>query len=99
MTNFGGASFTLYILTTLSNYPAAIIPYCKVSNYYFFYFLPFMYIILMFFVPIPVAVVFDQFRDERTNLLKKDRIREKEALYAVHVCLDFEGYVYIYIYI
>ena len=90
MTNFGSASLTLYMLTTLSNYPAAIIPYCKVSNYYFFFFLPYLYIILLFFVPIPVAVVYEQFNKERTKLLMDDRLREKEALFAVHICVDFE---------
>ena len=61
MTSFISASRQLYILTTFANYPNVIDPYMKISQYYFFYFLPFILLVLMFFIPIPVATIADRY--------------------------------------
>ena len=61
MTGYVAASKQLYILTTFANYPTVMKPYMNYSPYYFFYFLPFIMIILVFFIPIPVAKLFDEY--------------------------------------
>ena len=61
MTSFLPASLQLYILTTFANYPNIIDPYMNISGYYFFYFLPFMLLVLIFFIPIPVATIADKY--------------------------------------
>ena len=86
---------TLYMLISLENYPAVLKPYIYESDLYYIYFFPFIFIVLIFLGPIPVAVCFEKFREQRGNLLIKDRMREKEAFFAVYSMLDYnvEGYI------
>jgi len=41
-------------------------------------------------LPIPVAVMFEAFRHNRGKLVIKDRIKEREALFACFVSLDID---------
>ena len=65
----------LYILFARDNYPDIMLPAISLicyfpqlislldeSSYYLFYFIPFMVINTLLFVPIPIAVIFDAFR-------------------------------------
>ena len=56
------ATQTVYILTTLSNYPGALIPYYESSKLYLLFFYPFLIFTVFIIFPIPVAVVFEAFR-------------------------------------
>ena len=62
------------------------------SYYYLFYFIPFMVINTLLFVPIPIAVIFDAFRSFRSKLVVSERIKEREALVACFLSLDIDGY-------
>jgi hypothetical protein len=39
-----------------------MIPALKISYWYLLYFLPFVFIFKLFFVPIPVAIVYEAFK-------------------------------------
>jgi hypothetical protein len=46
-------------------------------------------------LPIPVAVVFEAFRINRSKILLKDRLKQKEALFLSFIILDHQksGYI------
>jgi hypothetical protein len=45
----------------------------------------------MIFLPIPVAIVFDTFRQQRGKLVVLDRIKQKEALFVCFMTIDYEN--------
>lgn len=85
----------MYILTTLSNYPAIVVPYYNNSPVYLIYFIPFLVFTVLILLPIPVAVVFEAYRTNRSKILLEDRLRQKESLFLAFVILDNEkrGYI------
>lgn len=89
--DFGPAFNTLYILFSKDVYPDIMIPAIDASKYYLIFFVPFVAFNILLLVPIPIAVIFDAFRGHRGKLVIKDRIKEREALFAAFVCMDFEG--------
>lgn len=58
---YGQAIRNTFLMTTLSNYPNAAIPYLKNQDIYALYFVPFLVLVLTILIPIPTAVVFDRF--------------------------------------
>lgn len=50
-----------------------------------------MNLFLLVFLPIPVSVVFDAYRDNRSKLVIEDRIKQREALLCSFMCLDLMG--------
>lgn len=82
------ASQSLYIATSLSNFPGVLKPFVESSKYFLIYFLPFVVFTVLIFLPIPVAVVFEAFRVNRSKIHLEDRLAEKEALFLSFVCLD-----------
>ncbi|EGR34851.1 hypothetical protein IMG5_000790 [Ichthyophthirius multifiliis] len=87
--NIFTASNILYILITFDGYPDCLMPAYQQSEYYLLYFMSYILLYLFIFIPIPVAVVFEAFRNQRSKLVIMDRIKQKEALLACFVCLDF----------
>jgi len=81
----------LYILFSKDNYPDIMLPAINNSFFYLFYFIPFMVINTLLFVPIPIAVIFDAFRSYRSKLVISERIKEREALVACFLSLDIDG--------
>ena len=81
---------TLFTLTTLSNYPGVMLPYTRVSLWYLLYFVPFVGIAVTFFLPIPIAVVYEAFRKHRGEQLIQDQVHQRECLFAAFCCLDTE---------
>lgn len=65
----------------MSNYPGAVIPYYKSSLFYLVYFYPFLIFTVFMLFPIPIAVVFDSFRSNRSKILLEDRLEQKESLF------------------
>ena len=65
----------MHTLTTFDGYPNCILPAIKVSKNYYFFFLTYMILCLLIFVPIPVAYVFESFRKNRHNYVLQDRIK------------------------
>jgi hypothetical protein len=49
--------------------------------------MPYIMINLMFFVPIPIAIVFDAFRGKRSGIAIEDSIIEKEALFICYTTM------------
>lgn len=86
---------SIYFFTTMSNYPGAVIPYYKASLLYLAYFYPFMIFTVFMLFPIPVAVVFDSFRTNRSKILLEDRLEQKEALFLCFLIIDRQqkGYI------
>ena len=80
----------IFFLTSMTNYPAVLKPYYDDSPLYAFYFLPMVMLSILIILPIPTAVVFERFRQNRTKILKEDRIKEKESLFISFVCIDFK---------
>lgn len=42
---------------------------------------------ILFFIPIPIAIVFDAFRQQRSDIAIKDSLREKEALFTCYTTM------------
>jgi hypothetical protein len=85
----------MYVLTTLSNYPAIVIPYYNESPVYLIYFIPFVVFTVLILLPIPVAVIFEAYRINRSKILLQDRLEQKESLFLAFVILDNDkrGYI------
>ncbi|EGR33043.1 hypothetical protein IMG5_062980 [Ichthyophthirius multifiliis] len=97
------ASNILYSLISFDGYPECIIPsICKYyihilfkslqaqSQIYIIYFIIYLILYLFIFIPIPVAVVFEAFRVNRRKTVIMDRIKQREALLACFISLDFQ---------
>jgi two pore calcium channel protein 3 len=67
-----------------------MIPAIENSAYYFIYFLVYALLYTLLFIPIPVALVFDGYRDNRCKLVIMDRLKQREALLACFIALDYE---------
>ena len=87
---YKNAFWNTFLMTTLSNYPAAAIPYLKNQDIYALYFVPFLVLILTILIPIPTAVVFDKFRANWMKVLFEDWLWEKEGLFLAFVCIDYD---------
>lgn len=46
---------------------------------------------MLLFLPIPVAIVFDAYRNNRGKLVLIDRIKQREALLACFISLDYKN--------
>ena len=79
----------------MSNYPGALIPYYNNSPWSLLYFYPFLIFTVLILMPIPIAVVFDSFRVNRSRILLKDRLKQKESLFLSFIILDHHkrGYI------
>mmetsp|Transcript_16614 Transcript_16614/g.14452 ORF Transcript_16614/g.14452 Transcript_16614/m.14452 type:complete len:166 (-) Transcript_16614:3632-4129(-) len=86
--SFGRALNNLYILYSSDNYPTLMQPSLKSSPWYVCYFVPFVLVNILLLIPIPIAVMFQAFRNHRGKLVVKDRVKEREALFACFVCMD-----------
>lgn len=53
---------SLMVMVTFDNYPLVLRPFYEMSPYYLLYFLPFFFVNILFFKPVPIAVVYDGFR-------------------------------------
>ena len=70
--SYYGATKSIFFLTSLANYPGIAKPFVEESVFFAFYFLPFVIMTVLVFLSIPVAVVFDRFRTNRTKILLED---------------------------
>lgn len=68
-TSFGGLVVNMYVMITFDNWPSFARPLiCRFlvtavqTPSMLVYFLPYVIVNLMFFMPIPIAVLFDSFR-------------------------------------
>lgn len=59
------------------------------------YFYPFQIFTVLVVLPLPVAIMFEAFKINRSKILLKDRLHEKEGLFMAFLCIDFErrGYI------
>ncbi len=55
--------------------------------WYLAYFMPYIMLNILFFIPVPIAVVYDGFREKRSLLTIKDNLKEKEALFVCYLTL------------
>ena len=58
---------------------------------YLIYFIIYLSLFILLFVPVPVAFVFEAFRSHRSKLVIMDRIKQREALLNAFICLDLEN--------
>lgn len=88
-------SQNIYFLSSLSNYPSALIPYMKHNKINAMYFYPFLLFTVLAILPLPVAIIFEAFKINRGKILLNDRLQEKEGLFMAFLCIDFErkGYI------
>lgn len=66
---------SLYIISTNDLYPDVMIPSLYISKYYLLYFVPFIIIFLLVCQSIPVAVVYEGYKNNRMELVLSDRIK------------------------
>src|SRR3990167_9505718 len=78
---------SLMVLVTFDNYPLLMRPALAQSYIYLAYFMPFIMLTIFFFIPIPIAVVYDGFREKRSKLVIQDHLKEKEALFSSYLAL------------
>jgi hypothetical protein len=64
----------------------------KINSMYFYPYLAFTVLIIL---PLPVAIIFEAFKINRSKILLNDRLQEKEGLFMAFLCIDFErrGYI------
>lgn len=95
MTSISESTQSIYILSSLSNFPGLLLPYYNDSFFYLLYFLPFLIFTVLILLPIPVAIIFEAFRTNRAKILLKDRLKEKESLFLSFIILDYKkrGYI------
>lgn len=53
---------SLIVLVTFDNYPFVMRPFIEQSMWYLCYFIPYILLNILFFIPVPIAVVYDGFR-------------------------------------
>lgn len=82
--------YIMYALTSPDGYPESIIPAYHNSRYYLAYFLPYIILYQLLFVPIPVAIVFEAYRNNSCKLVIMDRLKQREALLACFIALDIK---------
>ena len=83
---------SLVVSVTFDNYPLVMRPFVSQSWLYLMYFMPYIMLNILFFIPIPITIVYDGFRDKRTALAIKDNLKEKEALFACYLTLTMGEY-------
>jgi Ca2+-binding EF-hand superfamily protein len=59
------------------------------------YFFPFLIFTVLIILPLPVAIIFEAFKVNRSKILLNDRLKEKEALFLAFLCIDYQrkGYI------
>ena len=45
---------------------------------------------MFLFFPVPAAVLYNSFKEQRIKLMIRDRLKQKEALMLTFICTDFE---------
>lgn len=78
---------SFYVLFSFDNYPLLMRPFTDESEFYMIYFLPYILVNILIFMPIPIAVVYDSFRVKRSELAMGDNLIEKEALFICFLTL------------
>ena len=71
--DYGVIVNSLVVLVTFDNYPKVMQPFTNMSMWYLIYFLPYIMLNLLFFKPVPIAVVYDGFRVEISHAGKKEQ--------------------------
>jgi Ion transport protein len=85
--NYGIIVNSLIVLVTFDNYPLVMRPFVEMSLWYLVYFIPYIMLNILFFIPVPIAVVYDGFREKRSKLTVEDHLKEKEALFTCYLSL------------
>ena len=60
--DYGVIVNALVVLVTFDNYPKVMQPLTNISWWYLLYFMPYIMLNILFFKPVPIAVVYDGFR-------------------------------------
>ncbi|EAR99094.2 cation channel family transporter (macronuclear) [Tetrahymena thermophila SB210] len=85
--SIGESILGMYTLITLDTYPTIIENIIKDNPYYLLFFVPFVAMNLFFFLCVPVAVIFESYKQQRALIyLKEDKIT-KDALTYCFYCL------------
>lgn len=85
--NYGIIVNSLIVLVTFDNYPLVMRPFTESTMWYLVYFMPYIMLNILFFIPVPIAVVYDGFREKRSKLTVEDHLKEKEALFTSYLSL------------
>jgi hypothetical protein len=65
----------MYSLISFDGYPDCMLPSIGSSPYYLIFFILYLSLYILLFVPVPVAFVFEAFRSHRSKLVIMDRIK------------------------
>ncbi|KAL4460356.1 hypothetical protein ABPG74_000107 [Tetrahymena malaccensis] len=85
--SIGESILGMYTLLTLDTYPTIIENIIQDNPYYLLFFVPFVAMNLFFFLCVPVAVIFESYKQQRSLIyLKEDKIT-KDALTYCFYCL------------
>ncbi|CAD8119924.1 unnamed protein product [Paramecium sonneborni] len=83
--------FSMLLMTaTLDFYPDILIPPMMQGTYYALFFIIYLLLFIFLFAPIPLAVVYEGFRNHRMEIAISDIIKQKSAMMASFISLDFE---------
>src|SRR5690606_24782452 len=72
----------LMVMVTFDNYPLVMRPFFEMSNYYLLYFMPYIFVNILFFKPVPIAVVYDGFRVGESHRRKREASSPLTIIYA-----------------
>ncbi|CAD8055958.1 unnamed protein product [Paramecium primaurelia] len=80
----------LFMVATLDFYPDILIPPMLQGIYYCLFFITYLLLFIFLFAPIPLAVVYEGFRKHRMEIAISDIIKQKTAMMASFISLDFQ---------
>jgi two pore calcium channel protein 1/two pore calcium channel protein 3 len=65
-----------------------MMPPVQISYIYMGYFIPYILLFMFLLMPIPLAIVYEGYRENRMSILIGDRLKQRESLLACFICLD-----------
>ena len=71
-------------------WPDIMLPAYSESRYYSIYYVIFLLLFLILFTPIPMAVVYENYRHHRILFLRADRIKRRHALLYCFLTLSYD---------
>lgn len=87
--------YCIHLLVILYFYPLLTLvelSWLEVSGYYLIFFLPYIACSIFLLIPIPVAILSESFRTQRSKFAVIDRLKERDGLFSCFMALNQHEY-------
>lgn len=81
----------LYIMISFDGFPICMFPSYEFSPWFALFFLTVSFSYILIFLPIPIAFLFQAYRNNRSILEIEDRIKQRQALLFAFISLDTQN--------